>query len=155
MLRRVRRDPFELWLVVTCGLTGTLSLLPLRAPRTDAISRLLPSLAPTWYVGLAVAGLLTTVGIVWPVRSLRSLNYSLGCERVGLALLAGWLTGFGAALEVISPRTSVGLLLLGLGFASVVRLRQIAHELRVVISQAVATYVVVVTPDDHGGFGGE
>src|SRR5690242_14740339 len=127
---RVERNPFELWLVAACAVSGAASLLTSTSSRVDLVSRYLPTWAPVWYAGLLVAGLLTTAGLVWPRGTLRRLGLALTLERAGLALLAGWLAGFGGALEAVTPRAPVGVLLLGLAGASVVRVRRVGHELR-------------------------
>lgn len=123
------RNPFQLWVAVACALTGLVALLPV-GTRRSTVDQYLPALAVPWYVGLLLAGTVCLVSVVWPARTVPALSRLLGLERVGLAILAGLLGGYGAALEVVAPRSPSGIVLLALMLASVVRLRQVAREIR-------------------------
>lgn len=145
---RRARDHFELWVVITCALTGVVRLLPLGAEPNDAVTRFLPAGAIVWYAGLTVAGVFSSVGLLWPARTLRGLGRALTLERVGVALLAGLLLGFGAALEVVMPRSVSGLILLSLGAACVGRVRQVNRELCTLVDSA-ALANRVICAEDH------
>lgn len=123
-----RRNPFELWIVITCAFTGAVALLPIGRPREAAIDRYLPVLALPWYVGLLLGGVITAIGAVWRVRTVRGAVRMLAFERVGLIVLCGLMFGYGGALVVVTLRSPAGLLLLGLAVASAVRVHQINRE---------------------------
>lgn len=127
-----RRNPFELWITVTCVITGILALLPLTAERDGVIDRYLPAVALPWYLGLVIAGAVTLAGTLWRGRTINGLTRALGCERAGLVVLSGLMLGYGGALLTTAPGLFTGFLLLGLGASSITRVWQINHELRVI-----------------------
>lgn len=127
-----RRNPFELWIVLACILTGTIALLPLDTERNGVIDRHLPTLAIPWYVGLLLAGCLTLVGTRWRVRTVSGVLRALAWERVGLIILTGLMLGYGGAVAVITPQAPAGFLMIGLGVASVVRVRQITRQVHLI-----------------------
>jgi len=122
------RNPFQLWVVIACAVTGLIALLPF-GTRNSAVDQYLPGLALPWYIGLLIAGGTCSVAAVWPAKTVQRLSRLLGVERVGLAILAGLLGGYGAALEVVVPKSLAGTLLLALMLASVARIRQVAREI--------------------------
>lgn len=127
-----RRNPFELWIVLACILTGTVALLPLDTERSGVIDRYLPVLAIPWYVGLLVAGGLALIGTSWRVRTVSGILRALAWERVGLILLSGLMLGYGGAVIVTTPQAPAALLMIGLGVASAARVRQITHEVHLI-----------------------
>lgn len=127
-----RRNPFELWIVLACILTGTIALLPLGTERNGVIDRYLPTLAMPWYVGLLIAGCLALVGTMWRVHTVSGILRALAWERVGLIILSGLMLGYGGAVIVTSPQAPAGLLMIGLGVASAARVRQITHEVHLI-----------------------
>ena len=126
-----RRNPFELWIVLACAAIGLVALLPLGS-RNGVVDRYLPALALPWYVGLLIGGCLAAVGVIWRGHSVRSLMRALGCERVGLVLLCGLMSGYGGALVVTALRAPTGLLMIGLAVASAIRVRQITREVQAI-----------------------
>ncbi len=124
-------NPFQLWIVVACTLTGLVGVLPLSVERTGAVDRELPhALATLWYVGLLVAGGVGLVAALLPATTVTRVARALRVERVSLALLGGQLSGYGGALLAVAPRTPIGALLVALAIASVWRFHQIRGELR-------------------------
>jgi hypothetical protein len=115
--------------VVACTLTGLVALLPFGS-RHSTVDQYLPAFALPWYVGLLVAGVTCLTSAVWPTRTIQGLSRLLGLERVGLAVLAGLLGGYGGALEVVAPRSPSGIVLLALMIASIGRIWQVAREIR-------------------------
>lgn len=127
---RAGRNPFQLWIVLACTVTGLVALLPIGPARRSAVDQFLPEFATLWYAGLLVSGTVCIVAVMLPARTLPRLSRLLGLERVGLALLAGLLVGYGAALLVAAPKMPVGFLLVALAVACVGRLRQVRNEVR-------------------------
>jgi len=124
-----RRNPFELWIIVACVLTGVIALLPI-GRRDGLIDHYLPSLALLWYVGLLIAGCVTLVGALWRTRTFTTVVRALGWERAGLTLLVGLMIGYGGAVLIITPRAPSGLLMLGLAVAAGARVHQINQEIK-------------------------
>lgn len=135
---RPGRNPFELWIVGACAFTGALALLPINVPRESVVDRLLPELATMWYIGIGLAGLITLLGTLLPVRNVRQANLALFLEGTGLLILGGLLAGYGLAVEFVSPRAPTGVLMIALSCASLARERQIRREFRALV-QGVAT----------------
>lgn len=127
-----RRNPFELWIVVTCALTGLVALLPFGGPRQGVVDRYLPVLALPWYVGLLVGGCIAALGGVWRARSVRSAMRGLALERIGLIILSGLTFGYGGALVATALRAPTGTLLVGFAVAAGIRVYQISRELRAI-----------------------
>lgn len=128
---RASRNPFQLWVVIACTLTGALGLLPLRS--TGVIDRVLgPTLALGWYGGLFVAGATCVIGSFLPpfTDHLKRATVRLAVERIGMYMLMGLLTGYGVAVEILAPTAPTGILLLGLAVAAGVRAAQVRRELR-------------------------
>lgn len=124
----LRRNPFELWVVITCMLTGLVALLPV-GERNGVVDRYLPAMALPWYVGLILGGLIAALSVVRRVRTVRDVLRSLALERIGLLIICGLMSGYGGALMVTTPRIPTGLLMIGLAVASGVRVRQISSEI--------------------------
>lgn len=127
-----RRNPFELWLTVTCVVTGAAALFSFSEDRNGVIDRYLPAVALLWYFGLLIAGAVTLAGVLWRGRTINGLTRALGCERAGLVMLSGLMLGYGGALLTTAPGVFTGFLLLGLGAASITRVWQVNHELNVI-----------------------
>jgi len=134
---RSSRNPFQLWIIGSCALTGLLGLLPL-GDRTGAVDRYLPNLAPFWYMGLLAAGVISLLGILLPTKKTcetgtdltRHLQARFNMERTGLSILTGLLAGYGGALLVTVPRAPTAVLMLGLSVASLARIQQLNTQLR-------------------------
>lgn len=139
---RAGRNPFQIWVVVAATLTGVVALLPVGPERVGVVDRYLPDLVLPWYLGLTVGGLVTLIGTLPTSRTVRRAWTLLGVERFGLALLAGLLLGYGAAVEVVAPRGASGVIVVALGVASVARYRQAGHE-RHALQTLVTTLVEV------------
>lgn len=122
---RSDRNPFQLWTVAACFLSGLVAILPFGGARNGAIDRFLPGYATLWYVGLLVSGTVCLVATL-----LRKRHTGLLTERIGLVLLTGQLTGYGMAILILQPRVPTGILLVGLAVACLVRIRQAGRELR-------------------------
>lgn len=120
----VRRDPFQLWVLAACFLSGVVGLLR-AGVRTGTIDRLLPAFAANlWFVGLLVSASVCLAALVIPVP------YGLLVERIGLLLLGSLLVGYGFALLLSVPGIPTGVLLLSLAGACADRAWWIHLELR-------------------------
>jgi hypothetical protein len=120
---RSSRNPFQLWVLAACVISGVIGLLPLGA-RTGTIDRLLPTLAALlWYGGLLASSAVCLAGAV--IRH----PLCLLVERVGMVLLGGLLAGYGGAVLLTAAKVPTGYLLVALAFATVQRIRQIGREL--------------------------
>lgn len=92
------RNAFEVWILVSCVITGTLGLLAEGRTRSSVIELLPGWMAQVWFAGLLVGAATALAGLALPIRRLRQ---GLQVERIGMCVLAGLLGGYAAALLVL------------------------------------------------------
>lgn len=115
--------------MIASTLTGVIALLPLDRRDQGVVEHYLPHwAAPPWYVGLVVGGVLTLLATLLPDHTVARRSRLLGVEQVGMTVLGSLLLSYGAAIEVLVPRVSSGLLTFALGVACVARWYQVKHE---------------------------
>ena len=90
------RNPFEVWLLAICVLTGVVGLLPGDRVRSTVIEPL-----PSWAAALYYGGLLVS-GAFGLLALTRPMHRSLLWERAALYLLGGLLSGYSVALLVLT-----------------------------------------------------
>lgn len=123
---RSGRNPFEVWLLGACIVTGAAGFLTSQAV-SGAVARALPPWAGTlWYASLFVGASISFTGIM--LRGLKSLLV----ERVGLLLMAGFGLVYAAAV-VLSAGWSglfVAVFVAGFAAANISRFVQIGQDLK-------------------------
>lgn len=123
------RNPFQLWMLAACVLSGVAGLVTPGASRS-AINALLPGWeTEAWYICLAVFGLIALYG---------SIRNSLLVERVGVATLSMVAVLYAVAVVAAAgPRgLFVGLLVAAFACACATRFLQINRDLRVLTRAA-------------------
>jgi len=90
------RNPFQLWLLAICVITGALGLLPLHRTRSSVIELLPPWARALWYAGLLTSGALGLTAAALPMPR------SLLLERAAMTLLGGLLGGYSAAVLTLA-----------------------------------------------------
>lgn len=96
------RNPFQIWLLAICALTGVLGLLP-NTPTRSSVVAVLPSWAALlWYAGLLATGLLGLSAL------LLALPRCLLVESTAMAVLGGLLSGYSIAVIILADGWPVG-----------------------------------------------
>lgn len=123
------RNPFQLWLLAACVLSGITGLVTPGA-NNSVITKLLPGWeVDAWYAGLA---LFAAIGLVGSIRN------SLLVERVGIAALSAVSVLYAVAIIAAAGERGVfaALLIAAFSCACVTRFVQINRDLRVLARAA-------------------
>lgn len=123
---RSGRNPFEVWLLAACIVTGAAGFVTSQAV-SGAVARSLPHWAGTlWYAALFVGASISFVGVM--LRGLKSLLV----ERVGLLLMAGFGLVYAAAVVAAAGLSGlfVATFVAGFAAANISRFTQIAGDLK-------------------------
>lgn len=127
---RSGRNPFQLWMLSACVLSGIVGLLTPGANTNSAINRLLPGWeTEAWYISLALFGLIGLIG---------SARNNLLVERVGMAALSAvaLLYAIGVVAAAGTRGAFAALLVAAFAAACVTRYVQINRDLRVLARAA-------------------
>lgn len=123
---RSGRNPFEMFLLGACVLSGIVGVLA-PAATEGAVARVLPPWAGSvWYAGLFVGAGISFTGVL--LRGLKSLLV----ERVGLLLLAGFFGVYAFAVFALAGWRGVfvSLFVAAFAVAATARFVQIGRDLK-------------------------
>ena len=125
------RSPFEFALVTVSLVSGVVGL-SLSEDASSSIAQVFGHHAVWFYAAMAASSLLVPVGMLWPRTDSSRFRLALEIERIGLWPLGGATFAYSAALLVVTGRGGLiaGLLTLGIGVASFVRIWIIFVDLR-------------------------